>query len=103
MIASNARFGPIPLLLLLLRLPGSSTAGVGPTYLHKRGHSILYCCCKGSAGTVLRSQGSLGEDRVFALCARAGLIASSARFGPIPLLLPLREVSGAQSVQRDVG
>jgi hypothetical protein len=39
----------------------------------------------GSAGTVLRSQGSSGEDRPLR-CAQVFLwIASSARSGPIPL------------------
>ena len=49
------------------------TDGVGPTYLHKRGHSLL-CCCRGrgSAGPGLRSQGSLGKDGAFALSARGG-------------------------------
>ena len=42
----------------------------------------------GSAGSVLRSQGSSGENGVFALRAGGGLIASYACSGPIPL--PLR-------------
>ena len=65
------------------------SAGVGPTYLHKRGHSLLYCRCKGSAEPGLCSQGNSGEDRAFALCAREGLIASNARSGPVPLPPPL--------------
>ena len=53
--------------------PAAARGGVGLTYLHKRGRSILYQChCRGSAGTVLRSQGSSGKDGVFALCARGG-------------------------------
>ena len=80
------------------------TAGVGPTYLHKRGRSVLYCCCcKGSAGPGLHSQGNSGKDGAFALCARGCLIASNARSGPVPLPLRLGEVSGARSVQRGVG
>ncbi len=49
------------------------TAGVGPTSLHQRGHSVLYCCCgQGSAGPGLHSQGNSGKDGAFALCARGG-------------------------------
>ena len=40
---------------------------------------------KGSAGTVLRSQGSFGGGLAFALRAGFLWIASSACFGPIPL------------------
>ena len=44
---------------------------ISPSYLHKRGHSKLsYCVCWRSAGSVLRAQGSSGEDWAFALCAR---------------------------------
>ena len=47
---------------------------ISPTYLHKRGHSLLCCCrCDSSAEPGLRSQGSSEEeDGAFALCARAG-------------------------------
>jgi hypothetical protein len=45
----------------------------------------------GSAGSVLRSQGSSGEDGAFALRAGDGLIASYARSGPIPLPLGAME------------
>ena len=42
----------------------------------------------GSAGSVLRSQGSSGLDEAFALSREErGLIASNARSGPIPLPL----------------
>ena len=45
----------------------------------------------GSAGSVLRSQGSSGEDGALALRAGGGLIASYACFGPIPLPLGAME------------
>ena len=56
---------------LFLYGDGLIGAGVGPTFLHKRGHSLLfYCRCRGSAGPGLRSQGSSGGGSAFALCAR---------------------------------
>ena len=42
------------------------------------------------AGPGLRAQGSFGEDRAFALCARGGWIASNACSGPVPLPLSSR-------------
>ena len=108
MIASNARFGPIPLRCgfgwaprdQALRSQVSSGKdelsryargvvrhGVGPTYLHKRGHSLLFRCrCDGSAGPGASLARKLGGGRVFARCARGvRWIASNARFGLIPL------------------
>ena len=67
------------------RNPEGSYKGVGPTYLHKRGHSELFLLIGnrlhgesflgawaggGSAGPVLRSQGGSGEEVAFALRAR---------------------------------
>ncbi len=49
----------------------------------------------GSAGSVLRSQGSSGEDGAFALRAGDGLIDSYACSGPIPL--PLLGVAGRRA------
>ena len=63
MFASKARCGPTPL--------RSNRLGVGPTYLHKRGHSLLcFCRCDGSAVSGLRSLSRLWEGGSFALCAR---------------------------------
>ena len=78
MFASKARYGPTPL--------RSNRLGVGPTYLHKRGHSLLCCCrCRGSAGPVLRSQEDSDKEEL-SRCARGeDLIASNARSGSIPL------------------
>ena len=61
--------------------------GVGPTYLHKRGHSLLFRCrCDGSAGPGASLARKLGGGRVFARCARGvRWIASNARSGLIPL------------------
>ena len=40
-----------------------SSQGVGPSYLHKKGHSLLFSrFCGGFAGSVLRSQEGLGEE-----------------------------------------
>ena len=59
---------------------------ISPTFLHKKGHSLLCCCrCRGSAGSVLRSQGSLGEEELSRCALGMGLIAANARSGPIPL------------------
>ena len=95
--------------------------GVGPTYLHKRGHSHLFLGSTrgrshlftqkgalslifnhwrqasqgeilgawaggGSAGSVLRSQGSSEEDGVFALCARGGFDRFQCSLQPGPAL-----------------
>ena len=67
--------------------PGSAALrhGVSPTYLHKRGHSLLCCCrCGGSAGPVLRSQGSSDKEELSRYAREQGLIAFNARSGPIP-------------------
>ena len=81
------------------RNPEGSYKGVGPTYLHKRGHSQLFYLLErgstgrdflgvwaggGSAGPVLRSQRGSGEEVAFALRAR-GLgdrLQCSLRLGP---------------------
>ena len=39
--ASKARYGPTPLRCGFL-VGSANRLGVGPTYLHKRGHFILY-------------------------------------------------------------
>ena len=63
MFASKARSGPTPL--------RSNRLGVGPTYLHKRGHSVLcFFRCRGSAVSGLRSLSRLWGGGAFALCAR---------------------------------
>ena len=72
MIASNARSGPVPLPL-----------GVGVML----GEMVVLSCGWGSAGSVLHSQVGSGEEGL-SRCARGvWVIASNARFGPIPLSL----------------
>jgi hypothetical protein len=89
LIASNARFGPIPLPLgagLCQRGIRGQALGVllWPVIGHW-GWWLRTVGGWGSAGSALRSQVSSGEDRL-SRCARGeGLIASNARFGPIPL------------------
>ena len=79
--------------------------GGGPAYLHKKGHSLLYSgnlgqapeggffrCVLGwrSAGSVLRLQGSSGEDGAFALCARDGFDRFQCSLRPVPAAASLR-------------
>jgi len=48
--------------------------GIGPTYLHKRGHSLLYRCrCWGSAGPILRSLPLRGGARRLWGCEAFGV------------------------------
>jgi len=62
---------------------------ISPTYLHKRGHSLLCCCrCRGSAGPVLRSQEDSDKGELSRYSRGEDLIAFNARSGPIPR--PLR-------------
>ena len=104
-------------------VPAAASRGVGPSQLHKRGHSVLfgYHCNRtgdglsgsdsvreweepvarvdaswGSAGEVLRSQGSSGRMRFGALRQRWRLFASNARSGP----LPLPRLAGVTSFER---
>jgi hypothetical protein len=80
LIAFNARSGTIPLPL---------RGGVGPSRLHKRGHSVLPCIpCGGSAEPFLRSQEGSGKEELSRFARGVGLIAFNARSGPVPL--PLR-------------
>jgi hypothetical protein len=61
---SYARRGLIPL-----------RCGVGPTYLHKRGHSLLYSCrCDGSAEPGLHSQGTWGQGELSRWRARGNRV-----------------------------
>ena len=63
--------------------------GVGPSLLHKRGHSLLsYPPCLRSAESVLRSQEGSGKEGLSRFARGMGLIAFNARSGPVPL--PLR-------------
>jgi|GEM_PF-2398939 hypothetical protein len=76
--ASKARSGPTPL--------RSNRLGVGPTYLHKRGHSLLHCClCDGSAEPGLRSLEDSDKGELSRYSRGEDLIAFNARYGPIPL------------------
>ena len=79
MFASKARSGPTPL--------RSNRLGVGPTYLHKRGHSLPFRCrCGGFARPGLRSRRKARTRRSFrALREEAEVFASKARCGPTPL------------------
>ena len=78
MFASKARSGPTPL--------RSNRLGISPTYLHKRGHSLLCCCrCRGSAGPVLRSLEDSDKGELSRYSRGEDLIAFNARYGPIPL------------------
>ena len=48
---------------------------ISPTYLHKRGHSLLHSClCVGSARPVLRSQGTWGRVELSRWCARGNRV-----------------------------
>ena len=68
-IASNACFGLTPLRC------GFEGKGVGPTYLHKRGHSLLFRChCDGSAGPGLHSQGTWGQVKLSRWRARGNRV-----------------------------
>ena len=78
MFASKARSSPTPL--------RSNRLGVGPTYLHKRGHSLLHCClCDGSAEPGLRSLEDSDKGELSRYSRGEDLIAFNARYGPIPL------------------
>ena len=49
--------------------------GVGPTYLHKRGHYLLYSClCDSSAGPGLYSQGTWGQGELSRWRARGNRV-----------------------------
>ena len=64
-------------------------AGVGPSRLHRRGHSVRPCLpFGGSAESVLRSQEGSGKEGLSRFARGMGLIAFNARSGPVPL--PLR-------------
>ena len=66
-----------------LRLaPGRGLRGIGPAFAGNVGTGVAFalseagtrgwCLGEGSAGSVLRTLGSLGKDGAFALCARGG-------------------------------
>ena len=96
MIASNARSGPVPLPL--------EAGSVPPIYT--KGDTLYYTTDVVAGAPRERScaRREALERMELSRCARGeGLIASNARSGPVPLLLPLREVSGAGLWKKGVG
>ena len=64
----------------------AASCGVGPSQLHKRGHSVLPCTPSvGSAEPFLRSQEGSGKGGLSRFARGMGLIAFNARSGTIPL------------------
>ena len=70
---------------------------ISPTYLHKRGHYLLYSClCDSSAGPGLYSQGTWGQARLSrgrAMGIRVSTFQCSLRPGPAAALCSAGPVS----------